>query len=43
MKSIDQTNFNGKKVLIRVDYNVPLNEQFEVTDTTRSACTTVAS
>ena len=35
MKSIDQTNFNGKKVLIRVDYNVPLNEQFEVTDTTR--------
>ena len=35
MKSIDQTNFNGQKVLIRVDYNVPLNEQFEVTDTTR--------
>ena len=35
MKSIDQTNFSGKKVLIRVDYNVPLNEQFEVTDTTR--------
>lgn len=35
MKSIDQTNFNGKKVLIRVDYNVPLNEQFEVTDSTR--------
>lgn len=35
MKSIDQSNFSGKKVLIRVDYNVPLNEQFEVTDTTR--------
>lgn len=35
MKSIDQANFNGKRVLIRVDYNVPLDEQFNVTDTTR--------
>ena len=35
MKSINQTNFKDKKVLIRVDYNVPLNDQFEVTDTTR--------
>ena len=26
MKSIDNFNFKDKKVLIRVDYNVPLNE-----------------
>ncbi len=32
---IDQANFSGKKVLIRVDFNVPLNEAREVTDTTR--------
>lgn len=35
MISIDSYNFSGKKVLIRVDFNVPLNEQFEVTDDTR--------
>ncbi|MBS9767845.1 MAG: phosphoglycerate kinase [Flavobacteriaceae bacterium] len=35
MKTIDNINFNGKKALIRVDFNVPLNEKFEVTDTTR--------
>ena len=27
--------FSRKKVLVRVDYNVPLNEQFEVTNSTR--------
>ena len=32
MKPID---FNNKKVLLRVDFNVPLNDQFEVTDDTR--------
>ena len=35
MKSINEHNFSGERALIRVDYNVPLNEQFEVTDTTR--------
>ncbi len=35
MNSIDQFNFKHKKVLIRVDYNVPLNGNFEITDSTR--------
>ncbi|MCF6168636.1 phosphoglycerate kinase [Lutibacter sp.] len=35
MKTIDNINFKGKKALIRVDFNVPLNENFEVTDATR--------
>lgn len=35
MQSIDSYNFSGKKAIIRVDFNVPLNEQFEVTDDTR--------
>ena len=35
MKTIQNVNFKNTKALIRVDFNVPLNEQFEVTDTTR--------
>ena len=35
MKTIDNFNFKGKKALIRVDFNVPVNEKFEVTDVTR--------
>jgi phosphoglycerate kinase len=33
--TIDQFNFNQKRALIRVDFNVPLNENFEITDDTR--------
>jgi phosphoglycerate kinase len=35
MKTVMDFNFEGKKALIRVDFNVPLNEAFEVTDNTR--------
>lgn len=35
MATINDFNFKNKKALIRVDFNVPLNENFEVTDTTR--------
>lgn len=33
--TIDDINFKDRKALIRVDFNVPLNEHFEVTDTNR--------
>jgi len=35
MKSIDNIDFNNKKAIIRVDFNVPLNEDFQVTDKSR--------
>lgn len=35
MKSIDSYNFQNKKAIVRVDFNVPLNEQFQITDLTR--------
>jgi phosphoglycerate kinase len=35
MKTVNDFNFKGKKALIRVDFNVPLNENLEVTDTSR--------
>ncbi|MGR7812766.1 phosphoglycerate kinase [Lacinutrix undariae] len=35
MKTVNDFNFKNKKALIRVDFNVPLNDKFEVTDNTR--------
>jgi phosphoglycerate kinase len=35
MKSIDLFNLKGKRALIRVDFNVPLDEQFQITDDNR--------
>ena len=35
MKSIYHNDFNNQKVLIRVDFNVPLNDKKEVTDNSR--------
>ena len=34
-KYIDSYDFTGKKAIVRVDFNVPLNENFEITDDTR--------
>lgn len=35
MKSINEVNFANKKVIVRVDFNVPLDSNFEITDDTR--------
>lgn len=35
MKTIDDINFSGKKALIRVDFNVPLDKEYNITDDTR--------
>ncbi len=35
MKTVDNYNFKDKKALIRVDFNVPLNDKYEITDATR--------
>ena len=35
MKTLADIDFSNKKVVIRVDFNVPLNDEFQVTDTTR--------
>ncbi|MCK5102853.1 MAG: phosphoglycerate kinase, partial [Cyclobacteriaceae bacterium] len=35
MKTVNSYNFSGKRALIRVDFNVPLNDKFEITDDNR--------
>ena len=35
MKTVDQISFAGKKALIRVDFNVPLDENYNITDDNR--------
>jgi phosphoglycerate kinase len=35
MKTVNDINFKDKKAIIRVDFNVPLDENFNVTDATR--------
>jgi phosphoglycerate kinase len=35
MKTLQDFNFNNKKAIIRVDFNVPLDEELNVTDATR--------
>src|SRR5579863_966826 len=35
MQTIDNYNFKGKKALVRVDVNVPLDNSFKITDDTR--------
>lgn len=35
MNSIDTYDFKGKKAIVRVDFNVPLDADFKITDDTR--------
>jgi phosphoglycerate kinase len=35
MQTVNDFNFNNEKVLIRVDFNVPLNAEFQITDDSR--------
>src|SRR5947199_4957466 len=35
MNNFQNHNFSGQKALIRVDFNVPLNDKFEITDDNR--------
>src|SRR5882757_5467437 len=39
MSKFSNFNFYGQKALIRVDFNVPLDEQFNITDDTRMTAT----
>ena len=35
MKNINEVSFIGKRVMVRVDFNVPLDENFNITDNSR--------
>ena len=35
MVTLDEFDFAGIRALVRVDFNVPLNDKFEITDDTR--------
>lgn len=35
LKTVDNQNFNGKRALVRVDFNVPLDKQYNITDDSR--------
>ena len=35
MKTVDSINFFNKRAIVRVDFNVPLNDSFQITDSTR--------
>src|SRR5450432_2971962 len=39
MPDVSSYNFSGQKALVRVDFNVPLNDKFEITDDTRMTAT----
>ena len=35
MRLLEQQNFHNQRAIVRVDFNVPLNDELEVTDMTR--------
>ena len=39
MSKFSEHNFKGEKALIRVDFNVPLNDKYQITDDTRMSAT----